>query len=594
MGVERRMKPISDQHINQAWSDLKSTHGGVLEDYLGLVLLERVQGLGRDSALQRIALGGNDYGVDGFFFDEKRRNLHLYQFKWSKNHALFRQSVQRIIDAGLAEIFERGPSDRYGNELLMRLRSNLVKDQALIERVFVTLVFNGDVESARKSASLESLTEQLLSKQYLVSEYFGREVELMVEYRSSADLDGYVPLRPVKPHSFGVRLGEFALRSGPSGEAMHVGFVPLMDLYRIHRTLGVEFLARNIRASLSDESAPNRSIGQTLRSIAQGKESPEIFCFNHNGVTLGAQKLEVDGAVSRIAHPRLLNGAQTLTTFASFLDRDEGQFTPDQRANVERITVLCRVITGATDAFITSVTINNNRQNPVMPWNLRANDNIQLALQDKFRDEIGIYYERQERMFDSLTAEDVEDLAISPEKPIELLRLARTLLASDGLVDRMNSMREAFEGDSIYNQIFDEKRLNANSRDIVLCYKIEFRLRRLVQHLVEKFPSKYGFLNRARYLVWALLCQAVLNDSNLNQRREDFGEDLAIGGSFVEWLLQLASSRVGVLIKAGCQAPIYAKRLKDERYDFLRSQAFYNVCMEAAGERFGWVRKRLR
>lgn len=588
------MKTITDQHINQAWSDLRSVYGGVREDYFGLVFLERALRVPRSIAVERVAFGGNDYGIDGFYLDERRENLHLYQFKWSKNYSLFRSSMQRIIDAGLGEIFQRGPADRQGNELLARLRSRLVKDQALVSRVFVTLVFNGDVELARKSAALEALTEQLLSKQYLVSEYFKREVELLVEFRSAADLDGFVPLRPVKSHSFDLRLGEIAVRGGPSGESMHVGFVPLGDLHRVHVALGVEFLARNIRAALSEEAAPNRSIRQALRAIADGKEGPEVFTFNHNGVTLAAQKLEPDGETARVAHPKLLNGAQTLTTYASFLEKESERLNADQLGALDRIAVLCRVITGATDAFITSVTVNNNRQNPVMPWNLRANDNIQLALQDKFGTEVGLYYERQERMFDNLSAQDVEDLEISPEKPIELLRLARTLLASDGFVDRMNSMREAFENDSTYGQMFDEKRLAANARDIVLCYKIEFRLRRLVRHLVEKFPSKYGFLNRGRYLVWALLCQAVLNDARLSDRRSDFGEDLSMSGSFVEWLQQLAASRVGVLIKAACQAPLYAKRLKEERYDFLRSQAFYNACMDVAGDKFGWVRKRLR
>jgi AIPR protein len=66
-------------------------------------------------------------------------------------------------------------------------------------------------------------------------------------------------------------------------------------------------------------------------------------------------------------------------------------------------------------ASIASVCFNNNRQNPVEPWNLHANDLIQLELQEKFRDDPGIYYERQENAFDQLSPEDLEDYGITED-----------------------------------------------------------------------------------------------------------------------------------------------------------------------------------
>jgi hypothetical protein len=85
---------------------------------------------------------------------------------------------------------------------------------------------------------------------------------------------------------------------------------------------------------------------------------------------------------------------------------------------LEGIRVICRIITDAAPEFVTTVTINNNRQNPVEPWNLHANDMIQLELQDKFRDELGIYYERREKAFVNLSAEDLEDQGIREYKAI--------------------------------------------------------------------------------------------------------------------------------------------------------------------------------
>jgi len=107
--------------------------------------------------------------------------------------------------------------------------------------------------------------------------------------------------------------------------------------------------------------------------------------------------------------------------------------------------VMCRIITCAEPEFVTTVTVNNNRQNPVEPWNLRANDRIQLELADKFKDEVSLFYERQENAFRNLTDEDVDELEVEGDKPIELYRLGQTFAVVDGEIDKLSRMREVFE-----------------------------------------------------------------------------------------------------------------------------------------------------
>jgi hypothetical protein len=91
--------------------------------------------------------------------------------------------------------------------------------------------------------------------------------------------------------------------------------------------------------------------------------------------------------------------------------------------------VLAKIVTRAPQPFITAVTINTNRQNPVEPANLRASDQIQLELQDKFRDELnGLLYERQESLFASLSEQEMTELGFDPgqSRAIEIKRLAKT------------------------------------------------------------------------------------------------------------------------------------------------------------------------
>jgi hypothetical protein len=254
---------------------------------------------------------------------------------------------------------------------------------------------------------------------------------------------------------------------------------------------------------------------------------------------------------------------------------------------------MCRIITDAAPDFVTAVTINNNRQNPVDPWNLHANDMIQLELQDKLRDDLGIYYERQERAFENLTDEELEDQGITQYRAIELTKLARTFLVSDGDIDKLARFREVFEDDRVYNAVFSHSRLKADSRKIVLCYKVQFRLRRLVNDIVEKGVNKYAYVQRARNLLWALLCQAILNNPKLEERAVDFGLGLSLEAQYTDWLSGLATTRCRFILSDLVADKTYAAKAAEGRFDFMRTNAAYKRSMEFAYKRWGWVVKRL-
>jgi hypothetical protein len=96
---------ISEKTVDQAFSDLKATCGGVRNDYFGLLYLEREHDIPREKAVNQIAFGGNDYGLDGFHFDRDKRNLYLFQFKFTPSHGQFKESLQRLIDKGMERIF---------------------------------------------------------------------------------------------------------------------------------------------------------------------------------------------------------------------------------------------------------------------------------------------------------------------------------------------------------------------------------------------------------------------------------------------------------------------------------------------------------
>ncbi len=587
---------ITDRVIDQAFSDLRKTCGGVRNDYFGLLYLEQEFGVERDRAITQVAFGGNDYGIDAFHFDGEKRNLYLFQFKYSDSHAQFKGSFKRLTDAGMERIFAARNQDQQQNQLLLQMKSCLIENEAVIDRVCVHFVFTGDPAEAERSQVLDKLREDLENKKYLIDQRFGRPVTMVIEFRSTRTRKVGSTTHLRKTHTYPVQFDETVTRQGPHGENMTVGFIRLVDLHAMYKEMGERFFERNIRAALPEDEAVNRSIQQSIRRIVlDGKEDAKVFAFNHNGVTLFAEALNASDGHLRITEPRLLNGAQTVTTFARFLKANEGNdLLAKHRDALGEVHVLCRIITEAAQDFVTTVTINNNRQNPVDPWNLHANDMIQLEIQDKFRDDLGIYYERQERAFENLSDEDLEEQGIIEYKAIEMTRLARTFLASDGDIDKQTRFREVFEDDRIYNQVFDQSRLRTDSRKIVLCYKVQFRLRRLVNDIVERGANKYAYVQRARNLLWALLCQAILNDAKLEERAEAFGRGLSLEAQYTDWLSGFATTRCRFILSDLVADKAYASKAAEGNFSFMRTNAAYKRSMEIAYKRWKWVEKRLK
>lgn len=587
---------ISSKSIDQAYSDHHSVLGGVREDYFGLLYLEQEHKVPHAHALNQVAFGGNDYGVDGFHFDEERRNLYLFQFKYSTSYSQFKGSLQRLIDDGVDRIFCAPNKDNNKNQLLLQLRSCLIDNRAMIDQICFRFVFTGDPDDAEKSKVLEKLREDLENKKYLVDQFFGdRKVGFIVEFRSSSGKVG-ITRQPLNRTSFNVPLTNHITTDGPAGERMHIGFVRLADLHRMHKELGPCFFDSNIRYGLGDGEAVNRAISATLRQIVLDQtDHPDNFAFNHNGITLFAEDVEASDGLCRLKAPRLLNGAQTVTTVAEFLKKNnDNPKLSTGKSIFESTRVLCKIITSADQKFVTRVTINNNRQNPVEPWNLHANDIIQLDLQDKFISDVGIYYERQENAFSQLTGEDLAEYGINEEsKALQMLKLTQTFLLTDGNISRISEMRRVFEEDKVYNQVFRQSRLKADSRQVVLCYKIQTRLGKLAREIHQKGQNKYGFIHRSRYLLWALLCQGILNENDLESLSEKFGHSMAMPVDFSSLLSHLATARVRLLLADLMKSPEYKDKVAEENLSFLRTDRAFEKCMDIAYKKWHWVHKKL-
>lgn len=583
------------QALDQLYSDERGKYGGTKEDYFALLYLTRKFKCDVADIASQVCFGGCDYGVDAYHVDREARNLYLFQFKWSENHNLFRDSLERLANSGMDCIFGNPTPDPNQNEVLNALRSDLYESKAIIDRVLIRFVFKGDIEDAYNSEGLQYRREVLENKVHLLHTFFGRQdIELTVEF----DSDVRHPPRINPPESYRIAFEDTTcLQFSENGPEMHVGFIPLMDLVRIHRSLGPRFLDRNIRSGLSPDNPPNRKIREALADIViKQQTAPEVFAFNHNGITLAAERLEKADGIVTVHVPRLLNGAQTITSVARFLEENEGHPAingdPDELCGVKVLAKV--VIEDPSSEFVTNVTICNNRQNPVAPWNLRANDKIQCDLHDRFREELGVFYSRQENAFRNRSKEELERLGydLSIQRDIRIKQLAQTFLAAQGEIRRMSRLHDVFESSKWYGDTFRESYLKCDPRRIVLAYKVGLVIRTPLERISERASQKHaGAIKKARNLVWALSIQGLFNHSKLPTLLENWGTSLKNELGFRDHLRELSSSRLLNILRELLNKQEYADRIANEQYEFLRTKEIFTQCMDVAYDKFGWKKK---
>ena len=158
----------------------------------------------------------------------------------------------------------------------------------------------------------------------------------------------------------------------------------------------------------------------------------------------------------------------------------------------------------------------------------------------------------------------------------------------------MGQLPDVFENANQYDTVYKNDRLKANARHVILCYKAQMRLNSVLRKIQENAGNKYSYIRRARYLLWALIIQGILNEDQLERRAQDFGRTLTLETGFNEWMLKLGASKSRMLIgEAIAKDKEISKKVEEEKYEFLRTQSFYEKCMDLAYREYRWTPRRL-
>lgn len=579
---------FTDRQLNQCFSDHSRKFGGRKEDYFAVLHLAQRFNLSQEETLKWITFGGFDYGIDAYYLDEKATNLYLYQFKWSDSALQMAQSMDRIIDVGIDAVFGNEPADTSRNEIINRLRADVRERQSDIKRVFLYFVSKGTLPRRGSNNTIDTRLEDLERSTSKLKKFFGEDVEIFIRLNDDA----------AAPPQFRFSLkwsGENVYRL-TSGETLSISLVSLVDFVRMYEKMNLRLFQKNIRAGLTEDTSPNRALKKAFQDIAAGRSDPKAFVFKHNGLTVEAAHLIEEDGLAQVVEPRILNGAQTIGTLHKIVFPKKGEPpSPEDLSRLDEIQVLAKILYGCDEQFVTDVAIANNKQNPVKPWNLRASDRYQIDLEQRFRDSVHLHYDRLENSYRSRGETDWEEEGIQPGKVIEIEKLGLTLAAAAGEIDKMSHMPEVWELEASYRELFNPRFIDEgyDLRKIVIAYKIQYCLRALVQEIAAKSERRYGFISRGRNLVWGLTIQAILNDQTLTTMLEDFGEDLTAGPDFRERLAKIATTKLAPILNAAISFPAYRDQVKEEKFSFLKTNAFFRVCRNQGADKFNWAFKRI-
>ncbi len=638
-------KFVSQGEIDESFKSLSSSLGGKKDNYFGVLYLSKKFNIAPDDAASFVAVEGTtDAGIDAYYHDKDKKMLYMYVFRWSEDHTQFREPLEKLGKNGISKIFFDPTKAENDHPLIVSLKTCLYENWKSIDRVVIDFVFNGDPVDAEQSKVLSFLRETVEDKRSFIESYLSRIGEspgvhdLIFHYVSNVNalgnitssrqtaeyvinFDGSLAIPPAQANESEVR----------SGNQMTVTFLSLADLHRMYSDLGERFFEKNLRSGLDEGEMTNVHIKSSLRTIVEGNEDPKNFTLYHNGITLTAQILEVNGPSSvRMVEPRILNGAQTVKIIKQFVGEEahrqrrsaqkgkkrqsaskqtsgkEGATINDNsrllatateapstlQRMLEETKVMARIIQSKDDAFLQRVTINNNRQNPIMPWNLRANDIIQISFEEIFAKH-GIYYERRENAYRNIMEEDVEGSLDAEKGVVETRKLGQTLLAAQGQVDRISEMKEVFENESWYKDVFKNQYLAVDPKELVLLYKVQFRLQSAIREIRSQGADKYGYAPKAKNLIWCLTLQGLMNDSRFEKLSETYGNSTGVEAGFTELLKKLASSKIRFILSDAFDTKKYRDQMAEGKFSFLKSKSTFADCMKIAHSRFGWEKKSL-
>lgn len=304
--------------------------------------------------------GGDDNGIDCFFYDQTTKILYISQSKWMKDGigAPELGDVKKFVD-GIRDLV---------NQRYNRFNSKLNKYTTLIDQAIrdpqtrykIVLVYTGNNDlTVHSTRSINDLLDDINDAGELMT--FVQENQSCLH----ASIQKSLSSAPIQI-SFPLK----AWGKIDSPEKAFYGQLNAASIAEWWHDHGTSLFDKNLRGVLGDTEV-NEEIKQTLQT------EPENFWYFNNGITILSNKITKTAGDLGIFHCEnisIVNGAQTVSTI--------GKFAGSDFEKVGKAFVHCRIIeiNSENATYGDKITKTNNRQNKIENRDFVCLDPVQLRI----------------------------------------------------------------------------------------------------------------------------------------------------------------------------------------------------------------------
>ena len=382
----------------------------------------------------------SDGGIDAYFIDREIKIIYVVQSKFRNSDANFQSkeiTLQDLLAMDINRILDGEETDEAGTPYNGKIRSFIerlgeISDMPRYTRKVIILA------NVKKSLApqLKKLTGGYQCDIYNFERVYNELVFPLISgsYYNIKELK--ITLN-VDKDSAGHRIQYYP--ETKYGECtVNALYVPTIEIAKILSKYKNSILKYNPRSFLDLKGGSiNSKIAYSIENI----QTNEFALFN-NGITMLSDETEYSDKVGKrnkaeviVTNPQIINGGQTAYTLSMLYDKHKLDNTLSVFDEKE---VLLKIISfespdneSQLDAklkLIEDISIATNQQSPVYEADRRANDAIQIQLQQLIFQDFGLYYERKRGEF----GDGIRQGYIRRPQIIDRERFLRICLAANG------------------------------------------------------------------------------------------------------------------------------------------------------------------
>ena len=453
LDVLRYEAPKENKRYYPDQSDLQKVNQARSRAYIHLFLKVKFGMTDFEQREELVTDGPSDGGIDGYFIEKDSKTIYLIQSKFRTTDNNFRNkeiAIEELLAMDVDRIMhgeEKDENDNLYNGKIQGLIRH-INDISDMPNWNTKVIVLANVKQSLQP-KLKRLTARYAADVYNYDRVYS---ELVFPLVSGA----YFNIRELKisikvdKNSSGHRIQYYPQTK--YGECtVNALFVPTLEIARILSKYKNSILKFNPRSYLDLHSGSiNAKIAHSIENI----QTNEFALFN-NGITMLSDETKYSDTVGKrntaevlITNPQIINGGQTAYTLSILFDKHQQDGSLDIFKDKE---VLLKIISfnenegSVSDRLklIEDISIATNQQSPVNEADRRANDKVQVKLQQQIFADFGLYYERKRGEF----GDGIRKRYISRAKIIDREQFVRICLAvaDDPVGARSKSMSKLFE-----------------------------------------------------------------------------------------------------------------------------------------------------